>query len=687
MKQETQKDIFRRTFRETFWRDQPTITVSEWSEQKRVMPSDTPFPGPWRNKFTPHIVEIMDCLSAFSGITDVTFVKGTQQAATAAAENALGYWMDAFPTKALFISATDGLLQTWVVTRFEKMLDSCGLREKIFAQSYSRGNKRTGDRTFLKEFIGGFVKFVSAQSPANLRSVDARIVFQDEVDGYPLEMSTGEGSPLALAEARTDAWSDRKKIFRFSTPTTYERSLIWKKYELGDQRRRFVPCPRCGEFQILEFGHGFGHENPNLGLQWQIVDGQVKKAWYVCNHCGAELRNHDKRQFLHLGEWRPTATSFSPKARSYQLSSLYSPPEMFSFEDLVNSYLEAREKGGTHMASFVNTRLGLPFRETGTRPKLESIIELRGDYHAGTVPSGVIFLTGAVDVQRGSESFAAKKVPVERLTLGQLHEKYGTDPKGRPPRIEFDVCGHGPGYRTWDIEHVIITGAIDDPNQGAWEELGRYWRETEMIYRRASGGELQLAMVLVDSGDGPHTPCVYAFARAWSGVLPSKGMRSLKWNEGDVTNQDINRAIVPYRARRLDAGDVLIEINGPHYKTHIYTAFKIPRKYDGSRQQANFCEFPVEYGQAYFEQLQSEEMSIDERTGNVVFTKSSARSNEALDLRVMNLVARDYYLEQTVLWLQSESIRLGSDAATAKREINSKAALDWLAEASGIPND
>lgn len=675
MHQETALDVYKRLFRDSFWRDQPTITVSEWAAANRKMPSDTPFPGPWRNEFTPHIVDIQDDMSAFSGVEDVTFVKGTQQAATASAENVAGYWMDAFPTKILFISATQELLTTWVSTRFEKMLDSCGLREKIYSQSEARGHKKTGDRTFLKEFLGGLIRFVSAQSASSLRSVDARIVILDEVDGYPREMSTGEGSPLSLAEARTDAWGERKKIFRFSTPTTFENSLIWSKYELADQRRRFVPCPRCGAFQLLEFGHGFGHENPNLGLQWQIVDGRVVRVWYVCEHCGAELQNHDKRQFLHLGEWRPTSTSYSPKAKSYQLSSLYSPAEMLSWGSVVESYLEAQEKGPDGMRSFVNTRLGLPFRHTGARPKLPEISDLHGDYHAGTVPTGVIFLTCALDVQRGSKEFAGKDVPLEILTLDEFAEKYSSGPK--PPRVETEVCGHGIGYRTWSIERLVFTGAIDDPNQGAWASVVDYWRQTLKTYSRHDGKKFTIRLTLVDSGDGPHTPSVYAFAAAWNGVLPSKGMPTIKRRKNEAIEEDVNRSIRRFRVARLDSGEILVEPNGPFYKTQIYNNLKIPRKWDGTPQQANFCDFPVEYGKNYFEQLTSED-PVPLPDGTITYIRSSARPNESLDLRVLNLCARDHYIDQTVLSLQGAAVKRGATPFQVK-QINSRTALEFLA--------
>jgi phage terminase large subunit GpA-like protein len=356
------------------------------------------------------------------------------------------------------------------------------------------------------------------------------------------------------------------------------------------------------------------------------------------------------------GDWRPTSESFSDKVRSYQISSLYSPADMFDWEEMALDYLQAQETGPDGMRSFVNTRLGLPYRETGARPDWQNVIELRGNYRAGTVPQGVIFLTLAVDVQRGSE----KKE------------------KNNPARLEVEVCGHGMGYRSWSIEHIVFEGEIDDPNSGAWAKLAEYWQETGMAYKRNDGARFVVQKGLVDSGDGPHTPCVYAFTAGWNGIYPSKGMPSVKRRKGEPLDEDMNRSIRRFRIATIDSGKTLVEINGPFYKRQIYTNLKIPRKVEDS-QQANFCDFPIDYGQKYFEQLTAEEMVFD-REGTVTFHKSSARPNEALDLRVMNLCARDAFLEDLVMALRADAKARGH-LPPAVAAINSRIALEWLAAA------
>jgi phage terminase large subunit GpA-like protein len=640
-------------------RERPVISVSQYAENNRVLPSETPFPGAWQNSRTPYLREIMDNLSAYSPIQRTIVVKGTQLGLTTAAENALGYWMDVSPTKILFVSATQELLEIWSSTRLEKLIDSCGLRERIFSQTETKHSKKTGDRTFRKEFFGGYLALASAQSSPSLRSADIRVLFRDEIDGAPRMLRTGEGNWLEVSLARTDSWGERKKIFDFSTPTTLEESSIWPEYESGDQRRFFVPCLRCGVLQVLEFGHGFGHENPAHGLQWELRDGQIRKSWYVCPHCGGEMRNHEKNRILSSGEWRPTSSSYSDRVRSYQLSSLYSPAGMLSWDDIALAFLKAQEGGPDAMRSFVTLRLGLPFRETGARPDWRKVIELRGNYHAGTVPTpGPIFLTASVDVQRGSEKRAEDGAP------------------RRSARLEWEVCAHGIGYRTWSIEHRVFEGATDDPFSGAWTKIEEYWKETRMTYRDAAGRAFPLRAVFVDSGDGPHADTVYAFVARWNAVWASKGMATIKRRRGEAVDDDVNRSIRRFRVAKLDADKPLIEINGPFYKQRIYSALKIQRKVDSVSQPANFCDFPFEYGEEFFLQLTAEEMVTE--NGVVTFKKSSARPNEALDLRVMNLAAADFVLDQLVLTLRgAEKARGVSPEKVAA--INSRTALEYLA--------
>jgi phage terminase large subunit GpA-like protein len=126
------------------------------------------------------------------------------------------------------------------------------LRERV----KERRSRDSGNPVLSKEFPGGVLILTVANSAVSLRSMPARYLFLDEVDGYPGDVE-GEGDRILLAERRS-ATFQRRKILLVSTPKTKGLSRIERKYEQSDQRRFFVPCPHCHERQTLEgVEHGF----------------------------------------------------------------------------------------------------------------------------------------------------------------------------------------------------------------------------------------------------------------------------------------------------------------------------------------------------------------------------------------------------------------------------------------------
>lgn len=125
--------------------------------------------------------------------------------------------------------------------------DSPVLRERV-KPSRSRDS---GNTILSKEFLGGVLILTGANSAVGLRSMPARYLFLDEVDGYPGDIE-GEGEPILLAERRSSTFQ-RRKVLLVSTPKIKGLSRIEHEYEASDQRRYFVPCPECGEYQALRF--------------------------------------------------------------------------------------------------------------------------------------------------------------------------------------------------------------------------------------------------------------------------------------------------------------------------------------------------------------------------------------------------------------------------------------------------
>lgn len=593
----------------------PLSLISDYAQSKRLLPSNTPFPGYWKNSRTPYSVEIMDNMSPFSPIQYTAIMKAAQLGLTAAAENVIAYWIDESPSEILYISSTVDLLKKWGPKRLEPLIDSCGFRNKIFAQIENSKSRRSGDLTFSKEFVGGNLDMASAQSASSLRSDSKRIVIVDEMDGAPIMLPTGEGNWVQVADARTIFWGVRKKVLYISTPALLADSLINESYLDGDQRKFLVPCPMCGKFQALEFGDS----KSQYGLKADTKAGELVSVYYLCIHCHDAIFNHQKTKMLNGGYWEPTAKSSDKTYRSYHLSSLYSPVGVFSWKDLYKKYLKSKKRPEGDRW-FRNLYLGLPFRESGERPKMENVISLRGDYHAMTVPDGVLFVTAGVDVQTGSQTDTTQ-----------------------PARLELEILGHGAGYRTWSIAYLRIEGSIDDPNDGAWEELYQEITNGGLTFKRlADEREFPPMLMLIDSGDGTKYDIVYAFSERINNAYPSKGFHSIKRNIKDKGDEFSSSNYVRYKIKKMDESINLVEISTNHYKKIVYNRLNIVRQEEGP-QRAGFCDFPMDYGGVYFEGLTAEERGVDG-----TFRCPSGRRNEPLDCRVENLCAGDIYINSLV---------------------------------------
>ena len=119
-----------------------------------------------------------------------------------------------------------------------------------------------------------------------------------------------------------------------STPSRMETSRIYKSFIEGDQRHYFVPCPICGEMQILvlkgagkEHGLTFGMKKETR-TSARVLD--PKSVRYICEFCHGEFTEANKQDMLLKGKWIPTwqKTEHKPKSlnhKSYNNQGLISP--------------------------------------------------------------------------------------------------------------------------------------------------------------------------------------------------------------------------------------------------------------------------------------------------------------------------------------------------------------------------
>jgi phage terminase large subunit GpA-like protein len=398
----------------------------------------------------------MDSLMPGSPAECVVFVKGAQIGGTEVLLNFCGFMMHLAPSPALLIQPSVEMARRFSKQRLDALIENTPvLRERV----KDPRSRDSGNTILMKEFRGGVLILTGANSAVGLRSLPAKYVLADELDGWPLD-ADGEGDPFSLAVKRTAAFGSQRKILAVSTPTLEGFSRIDALYKESDQRRYFVPCPRCDHFQVLTW------EN----VKWE--KDKPETARYHCESCGELIGNHEKTGMLARGEWRATAAG-DGRTRGYHLNALYSPVGWPAWGELAREFLAAN-KSRELLQVFVNTVLGEVWRDEQALPVDADALYSRREPYAAEVPMGAALLVAGVDTQ--------------------------------DDRLEVEIVGWGKDEESWSIGYHVLHG---DPAQPElWADLDRLLLRQ---WRHESGLTLPISAVCIDSG-GHHSEAVYQFA-------------------------------------------------------------------------------------------------------------------------------------------------------------------------------
>ena len=561
-------------------RPAPALTVSQWADENRKLPKKSSAePGPWRTERTPYLRELMDNFSSSSNVEEIVFMKGSQIGGTEALLNALGYAIDHSPGPIILVFPTVDLAKRGSRQRVSPLVtDSPRIAEKV-GPAKGRDSKNA---TLSKEFPGGQLIITGANSAVGLRSMPAQYALMDEIDGWPVDVDE-EGSPIALVEVRQRTFARRKRM-KVSTPTIDGRSAIQSAFESTDQRRYFVPCPLCGEFQTLEFSR----------LVWTKLELPPAAAVYECSACNGYIRNHQKTAMLAAGEWRATRPDRIGKIRGYHLSALYSPVGWLSWGEIAVAFVKA-EKDPDLLRVFINTILGEVWKSKGEAPEWAGLYNRRETYAIGTVPAGALVLTAGVDVQKD--------------------------------RLVYEVVGWGRGKRSWSIDAGELPGETADLDRGPWSQLDALLART---YPHAAGVEMPIRMLAIDSGY--NTANVYSWAKRYpmSRVVAVKGQDHGGALVGSPTAVEITD-----RGRKLKRGGRVWPVSVNIAKSELYGWLRL-ELVPNEPEPAGYCHFP-EYAEAWFRELTAEQMIARKSRKGFVrleWEVIAGRQNHALDCRV-----------------------------------------------------
>ena len=376
------------------WRPPRRMRVSEWADEHRVLePLFASEPGPWKTDRAPYAREVMDS-AGLPWVRRITWMASTQVGKSEAMNNIAGFYIHQRPSPGMFVLPNRDAARLAAERRILPMVQaSSALRGELTEKSHDVKHR---EMVFKRSVL--YMR--SAQSPTDLASVPVRLVLADEVDKWP-QWAGREAEPLALVQERQRTFHD-SLLIAASTPTTRD-GLIFREYMMGDQRHYYVPCPHCGEHQVLQFEQ----------IKWdkEIRDGNVMRnkraAWYECIACQQRITDQHKRDMLREGFWCPEDITVSDwlagmreterhDHRSYHLWSAYSP--WVTFWRVAAQFLDSRGDPA-RMMNFTNSWLARVWEERSAHTSEAAIAATVGEAARTELPEDTVVVTAAVDVQ------------------------------------------------------------------------------------------------------------------------------------------------------------------------------------------------------------------------------------------------------------------------------------------------
>lgn len=488
----------------------PKLTVSEWADTYRQLSSESSAEaGKWSTSRAEYQRGMMDAVSD-PDIETVVLMTGAQIGKTELINNVVGFHIHQDPAPMLVVQPTLEMAQTWSKDRLAPAIRDTSV---LFDKIGDPRSRDSGNTTLHKVFSGGHVTACGANSPSSLASRPCRIILCDEVDRYPLSAGS-EGDPVGLAKRRSATFWNRK-IILVSTPTEKGHSRIEAAYEESDKRKYYVPCPDCGEHQVLKWAN----------VRWDEAKPQT--AEYMCDHCGVTWTDAKRFQAIRYGEWRATSVG-DGKTAGFHLSGLYSP--WTPLEDSVRDFL-ASKRDPMRLKTWVNTFLGETWEEQGERLDEYDLMDRREDW-GDTLPEESVMLTCGVDTQ--------------------------------DDRLEYEIVAWGRGEESWSIAYGALYG--DPSTSELWNRLDSVLQQK---FEHPVYGEMIIRATCVDSG-GHYTQQVYNYCKLRAGrrVFAIKGVggegkpiagRPTKNNIGKINlfpvGVDTAKELVYARLKMTDEGD------------------------------------------------------------------------------------------------------------------------------------
>lgn len=573
------------------------VLVDEWAERNRILPADSPEPGPYRAARTPWAIDIMRTMSPHSPWREGWWMKPHQMTGSVSGENMIGAWICAAAGNMLVVFPTleDG--KTWELTRFEPMRQGTRALSRRIRPSTEKGADNTKLR---KKYPGGTLRIIGVNRAGAMKSATVRYIKFEELDEYPIAVGQ-QGSLVDIIKGRTSNWGRKAKIFGDCTPTIDERSEIQRQVLRGDQRQWHLHCPDCG------------HAQPLVWEQLKWTDGDPSSALYHCVACGIgtneagwKARNYAERPAgcteaqaaaAGLAHWKATAKGEAWVASWCGLEALAAPLGWRPWPELAQIFIAARGDNDK-LRVFYNNYRGLPFKERlGTETNAKQLQQRAEQYELMTCPAGGLVCVAGVDTQDN--------------------------------RLAVVFRAFGRGEQSWGVWHSEIYGDPSSPE--TWAKLRQL---LDAPIRHASGQVMHVDAAAIDAG-GHHGEDVYAFCRDaqargkhWFAIRGAKSYDAPKLGRPKTID-------FTWRGQPVPGGAQLRFVGTQAIKNLIDSRLKLQQHGGG------YYHFPLGFEADYFEQLRSErrEWRKDKQGHKALWWIKGAGRNEAWDCEVYAYVA------------------------------------------------
>lgn len=612
--------------------------------------------GPYKPALTPYMSGPADALDARRYSTVVFIGPGRTGKTVTLIDGWIARNVRYAPGDMLVVQASQDLARYYSKIRVSRMIEaSPEVRSRL-------SPRRQDDNTFDKVFRSGMVLSIGWPSGAQLSGRDFRYVALTEYD-LAADDVDDEGSLFALAAKRTDTFLSAGKVAVESSVRRVYRDANWRApagsphmappatgitglYNSGTRCWFYWRCPEtaCRQwFPLNPDVHVMFGLPPLETLAEQLVDADpvawaAEHAVIGCPHCGAAIREAQKRALNIGGRWVPDGCSIvgdgevegearATKIASFQISAVAAAYQSWSallekYAVAIQSYIRTGDE--VDIKSTVNLDQGRAYLPLSVRKQRDNnALQARAEeWPQHTVPDGVRFLTAQIDIQAGkAPRFVVQVHGVgvnrERWVIDRFALKSSTRPTG-------EVKDGAP------VMHSLDPASFTED----WDRLIEKVIERRYPLADGSGRTMPIRMVVCDSGGKAGvTRRAYEFWRRLRTQGKHHRFRLVKGAEREsVTAKTIDETY-PDARNRIDrhsgaAGDVpVLIINVTTIKDLVMA--DVWRDTPGP----GFYHFPAWLPTSFFDEFDAESR------GDKRWERDGKRSNESIDLSVYGEVA------------------------------------------------